>query len=94
MFFSPKIGRDRINRHHWSRINVVKFYFVRYINRVLQCFRHIGKYLKHLFGRFQIFLFGIAHTARIVKVLSGAQTNQPFVRFAMFFFYKVNIVGG
>ncbi|MPN24029.1 hypothetical protein SDC9_171422 [bioreactor metagenome] len=93
-FFRSKGFRNRKNRHHRSRIDIVKLYFTGNFYCIFKCFRDILKNFPHLFRRLQVFLFRIAHSARIIQIFSGTQTNQTFMTFPVFFLHEVYIISG
>ena len=43
---------------------------------------------------FKPFLFGIEHTAFVVQIFVGRQTDKAVVGFGILFVYKVGVVGG
>ena len=73
-------------------VDGVIFYLVKNLQRIAQRFGNVGKEFVHLFACFHPFLFGIKHTARIIQILTGTQTDQTVVRFRILFIYKVNII--
>jgi len=58
-----------------------------------QRFGMVREERRHLFGRLEILLKRIAHTVRIVQVLSGTQTDQTVVRLGILLVHKVNVIG-
>ncbi len=90
--FRPEIFGNSESRHDRRMVDRVIFYFVEDFQRIAQGFRHIGKELIHLLPCFHPFLFGVKHTARIIQVLTGTQTNQAVMCFGIFFIHEVDVV--
>ena len=61
-----KLFRYREEGHYRAIVNAVRFYFVKYLDRVGHCFGQIAKHFVHLFPSFEPLLFGVAHAFGIV----------------------------
>jgi len=73
-------------------VNGIVFYFVKNFQCITQRFGHVCKEFIHLFARLHPLLLGIKHTTWVVQVLAGTQTNQPVVRFGIFFIHEMDVV--
>ena len=74
-------------------IDGIIFNLIDNLQRIAEGFGDVCEDLIHLGGRLHPFLFGIAHTCRIVEIFAGAQADQTFVSFGILPIYKVHIVG-
>ena len=75
-------------------VDVIHFYFVDYLLRVLQRFGDVGEDFRHFIGCFEPFLLRIMHAVDIVHVVVGAQADKAVVCFGIFFVNEVRIIGG
>ncbi len=75
-------------------VDVVFFDFGCHLECVVYSLGYILEERAHLCGAFKPFLFGIEHTAFVVQILVGRQTDKAVVGFGILFVYKVGVVGG
>ena len=93
-FFGSEFFRYGKCRHDRTAVDGVEVYFVGYLKRIAEYFGNIGKDGVHLGGRFHPFLFGIAHTGRVVEVFAGTEADQAVVCLGIFLVDEMHIVGG
>ena len=74
-------------------VDGVEFHLVGYLKRVAEGFGNIGKDGVHLCRRLHPFLFGVAHTVRVIQIFTRTEADQAIVRFRIFRVDKVDVVG-
>ena len=74
-FFRPEIFRDGEGRHDRTVVDGVEFHLVGYFQCVAEGFRNIRKDGIHLCCRLHPFLFGVAHTVRVIQIFTRTKAD-------------------
>ena len=74
-------------------VDAVDFHLIQYFEGIGQCLGDIREHIVHFLTGLEPLLLGIAHTVRIVQVLTGGNTEQVVVRLGSLLILKVAVVG-
>ena len=93
LFLRSEILWNREEWHDWVTLDIVGFYLVKNLDGVTQCLWHISEHLIHLCLSLKPLLLRIAHTVRIVKILTGRKTQQVVVCLSILLVHEMRVVG-
>ena len=81
-------------RHDGVGVNAIGLHFVNDLLGVFKCLRDIAENGSHLSRCLEPFLLGIVHAGWVVEILSRAKADEAVMRFGMFLFHKMHVIGG
>ena len=91
LFRAKRFG-NRKRWHDGTMVDGIELHLVCNLQGVAQCLRNIGKDSIHLGRCLHPLLLGVAHTCRIVQILSRAQTDQAVMCLGILGIGKVHVI--